>query len=216
MNAFTEHDVLRPFSVKPLIYIAMSVVITFALFAVMAKLIENTQVGGKVTEYQTVGPIVLTLDDPKVIVRTPIKPMEKPVAQPPMEIPKADPTPNDTDTTFKFTPQFTNNTVNINPSFQSGQKDMQASPQFRVDPSFPQEALRDGIEGWVKLGFTVASNGTVQDIHIISAEPKRVFDRAARRALSKWKYKPKIENGVPVAQHDMFVVLDFRFESARQ
>ena len=201
MNAFTEHDVLRPFSVKPLIYIAMSVVITFALFAVMAKLIENDQVGGKVTEYQTVGPIVLTLDDPKVIVRTPIK---------------ADPTPNDTDTTFKFTPQFTNNTVNINPNFQSGQKDMQASPQFRVDPSFPQEALRDGIEGWVKLGFTVASNGTVQDIHIISAEPKRVFDRAARRALSKWKYKPKIENGVPVAQHDMFVVLDFRFESARQ
>ena len=175
MNAFTEHDVLRPFSVKPLIYIAMSVVITFALFAVMAKLIENDQVAGKVTEYQTVGPIVLTLDDPKVIVRTPIKPMEKPVAQPPMEIPKADPTPNDTDTTFKFTPQFTNNTVNINPNFQSGQKDMQASPQFRVDPSFPQEALRDGIEGWVKLGFTVASNGTVQDIHIISAEPTRPY-----------------------------------------
>ena len=47
------------------------------------------------------------------------------------------------------------------------------------------------------------------------ADPKRVFDKEARRALRKWKYKPKIENGVPVAQHDMFVVLDFRFESAR-
>ncbi|MDO6566070.1 TonB family protein [Alteromonas sp. 1_MG-2023] len=214
MNTFSQANPFISTSFKPIGYIVLSILITFALFAIMAKLIENNQVGVKVTEYQTVGPVVLSIDDPKVIVRTPIKPMEKPVAQPPMEIPKADPTPNDSNPTFSFKPQFTTTKVNINPNFQSGKGDMQASPQFRVDPAFPPEAMRDGIEGWVKLGFTVASNGTVQDIHIIEAEPKRVFDRAARRALSKWKYKPKMENGVPVAQHDMFVLLEFRFDES--
>ena len=31
----------------------------------------------------------------------------------------------------------------------------------------------------------------------LEAQPKRVFDKEARRALRKWKYKPKVVDGVP-------------------
>jgi protein TonB len=87
---------------------------------------------------------------------------------------------------------------------------MQATPQFRVDPAYPPQASRDGVEGWVKLGFTVSASGTVTDISVIDAKPSKVFNREARRALKKWKYKPKLVDGKPVAQYNMVVVLDFK------
>jgi protein TonB len=40
----------------------------------------------------------------------------------------------------------------------------------------------------------------VIDIKVLESEPKNVFDRSAKRALSKWKFKPKIENNTAVEQ----------------
>ena len=45
------------------------------------------------------------------------------------------------------------------------------------DPQYPRKALRSGVEGWVDLRFTVAPNGQVEDIEIIGAKPRRVFER---------------------------------------
>ena len=62
------------------------------------------------------------------------------------------------------------------------------------------------------MSFTINEVGGVEDIEVIDAEPKRVFDREARRALRKWKYKPKVVDGKAVKQTDMFVQLDFTLE----
>ncbi|WKE64448.1 TonB family protein [Gallaecimonas kandeliae] len=93
--------------------------------------------------------------------------------------------------------------------------DGEATPIFRMDPKYPVEAARDGREGWVKLSFTINEVGGVEDIEVIDAEPKRIFDREAKRALAKWKYKPKIVDGKPVKQPGLTVQLDFKLEGKK-
>lgn len=82
-------------------------------------------------------------------------------------------------------------------------------PIVRIEPKYPIQAARDGKEGWVELAFIINELGGVEDVDVINAEPKRVFDREAKRALRKWKYKPLVENGKPVKQYNMTVRLDF-------
>lgn len=69
----------------------------------------------------------------------------------------------------------------------------------KVEATYPQRALRQRIQGWVELTFTVTANGDVNDIKVIDSQPRREFDREATRALSQWKFKPRITNGKPVA-----------------
>jgi protein TonB len=68
-----------------------------------------------------------------------------------------------------------------------------------TDPVYPAAALRDGVEGWVELNFTITETGTVRDIEVVDATPRGVFESAATEALASWRYKPRIANGVPVA-----------------
>ncbi|WP_394225641.1 energy transducer TonB [Pseudoalteromonas spongiae] len=89
---------------------------------------------------------------------------------------------------------------------QSGQ----ASPIVRVPPKYPVGAARDGIEGWVELTFSIDKTGRVIDAQVIAAEPKRVFNTAALKALKRWKYKPSIDNGVAHIQTNQSVLLEFK------
>ncbi len=67
-----------------------------------------------------------------------------------------------------------------------------------VAPKYPRAAQRRNTSGWVDLGFTVARDGTVHRIEIIESAPVNVFDEAATKAVSQWRFDPVIENGRPV------------------
>ena len=67
-----------------------------------------------------------------------------------------------------------------------------------VSPKYPRAAQRRNTSGWVDLGFTVARDGTVHSIEIIESTPGTVFDEAATKAVSQWRFDPVIENGMPV------------------
>jgi len=69
----------------------------------------------------------------------------------------------------------------------------------RIPPQYPYRAQRRGIEGWVKVSLLITEQGTVQDVVVVEAEPEEVFDNAAIQAVSKWKFKPRIEQGKAVA-----------------
>lgn len=86
------------------------------------------------------------------------------------------------------------------------------NPIVKIKHKYPAQAARDGQEGWVRLSFTINEVGGVDDVTVTEAKPKRVFDREAKRALSKWKYKPLIQNGKPVKQHDMTIKLNFNLD----
>jgi protein TonB len=90
--------------------------------------------------------------------------------------------------------------------------DKAATPLVRIEPKYPPAAARDGINGWVQLRFNIAADGRVTDVRVLAAEPRRVFEQEAIRALKNWKYQPKLENGRAVAQSDLEVQLDFRLD----
>lgn len=212
MQTITQTLPQPKLTVRALGSITLGVAITFGLFVVMAKLIEQDHVVIDPSEPVTLGPVILDVDEPEVIEKNKIKPMEKPIQPPPKELPRADETPNNEVTDFTIGPINTVTDITIDTSVGGGITDGTATPIFRVDPTYPVDAARNGTEGWVKLSFSISPTGTVQDISVIDAKPKRIFDRAARRALARWKYKPTVVNGTAVSQPNMNVLLEFKLD----
>lgn len=70
-------------------------------------------------------------------------------------------------------------------------------PIVRVAPVYPSRALSRGLEGFVDMSFTVTTTGTVRD-PIVLQSTSSLFERAATRAVLKFKYKPRVVDGVPV------------------
>jgi protein TonB len=85
-------------------------------------------------------------------------------------------------------------------------------PIVRIDPQWPREALVKGIEGYVVVEVTIASDGSVRGASIIESVPKRMFDRNVIRAVLKWKFKPRIINGVPV-ERKAIQTLEFKINA---
>jgi protein TonB len=69
-------------------------------------------------------------------------------------------------------------------------------PIVKVAPIYPRRAQSRGIEGYVIVEFIVTKNGSVRDPVVITAEPASIFDRAAMDAALKFKYKPRVVDGV--------------------
>lgn len=72
-------------------------------------------------------------------------------------------------------------------------------PLVQVSPRYPRHAQFNGIEGWVNVEFTIAPDGTVSDPIVIAAEPPQIFNRSAVNAIVRWKFKPRVVDGEPVA-----------------
>ena len=62
------------------------------------------------------------------------------------------------------------------------------------------------------MQFTITSAGTVKSAVALDADPKGYFEDAAVAAVSRWKYNPKIESGVPVERRGIQVKLSFRLQ----
>ena len=71
-------------------------------------------------------------------------------------------------------------------------------PIVRIDPQWPREALVEGIEGYVIVEVLIAADGSVASAVVVESVPRRMFDMNVIRAVLKWKFKPRIVNGVPV------------------
>jgi len=91
----------------------------------------------------------------------------------------------------------------------AGGADREAVPLVRVDPNYPPRAKQQGIEGYVDVRFTITPVGTTADVEVYRSKPPYVFDREAVRAVLKWRYNPKMENGAPVTRPDQLVRLEF-------
>jgi len=78
-----------------------------------------------------------------------------------------------------------------------------------VPPVYPRDAERQKLSGWVDVEFTVAPDGSTQDLVVRGAEPQRTFDQAAIDAVKRWRFEPIMRHGTAVAQR---AALRIRFE----
>jgi periplasmic protein TonB len=67
----------------------------------------------------------------------------------------------------------------------------------KVEPTYPALARAMRLQGTVKLQATVAEDGAVHDVKIVSGPP--VLAHAAQEAVTRWRYRPYLLNGKPVA-----------------
>jgi len=61
---------------------------------------------------------------------------------------------------------------------------------------YPPLAKQAGVQGVVKLSATIAKDGTMQHLEVISGHPLLI--PAALDAVKQWVYKPTLLNGQPV------------------
>ncbi|HPG26029.1 MAG: TonB family protein [Spirochaetaceae bacterium] len=97
--------------------------------------------------------------------------------------------------------------------FSMASADGDAVPLVRVPPTYPERALQRGIEGRVLVEFTISKTGSVKDPKVVAYEPSTIFNKAALKAISQWKYNPKIVNGEPVEQPGQKIAIPFRLGS---
>lgn len=89
--------------------------------------------------------------------------------------------------------------------------DSEVIPLNQVLPIYPDSARRRGIEGYVKLAFTITADGKVENVRVIEASPENVFNREARRAAVRWRFAPRREGG-QLVEREAVKTLQFRLE----
>ncbi|WP_195758343.1 energy transducer TonB [Kangiella sp. HZ709] len=87
--------------------------------------------------------------------------------------------------------------------------DQEAIPLIQTAPAYPADALIQGIEGWVKLTFDVDASGFAKNIKVVSASHRKIFDREAKKALKKWKFKPGKRGGIDKGLDNQSVTMQF-------
>ena len=94
----------------------------------------------------------------------------------------------------------------------SAGSDRDTIPLVRVPPDYPQRAISRGLEGWVQVQFTITGTGSVKDAVVVKSSNK-IFEDAAIKSILRWRYNPRIENGVAVDRVGVQTIIRFTLEN---
>lgn len=67
---------------------------------------------------------------------------------------------------------------------------------YRAEPEYPEAARQQNIQGAVVLELHIGTNGSVQDVEVVSGPP--ILAQASTDAVKQWKFKPRVVDGSPV------------------
>lgn len=142
--------------------------------------------------------------------RKPPRPQQSDPEPPPPPMTSRRPTAPDVGNLGVALPEFDD--VDIGALALGAPSDRDILPVVRVPPQYPRRALNRGIEGWVLLEFTVTASGMVENPRVVRADPESIFDRAAIRAVSRWRYQPQTVNGQPADRPGVQTVISFELD----
>lgn len=84
-------------------------------------------------------------------------------------------------------------------------------PIVKVSPIYPRRAQSRGLEGQCLIEFTVTETGTVRDASAIECTSS-LFESASVNAALKFKYKPRVEDGVAKEVKGVQHIITFKLE----
>ena len=71
-------------------------------------------------------------------------------------------------------------------------------PIVKVAPIYPRRAQSRGISGYCIVEYTVTASGAIRDPKAVDCQPSGVFEDASVKASLKFKYKPRVVDGVAI------------------
>ena len=66
----------------------------------------------------------------------------------------------------------------------------------KIAPGYPMQARNERLSGKVVLSATIAADGSVGNITVVSGSP--ILAEAAKQAVRQWRYHPAMLNGSPI------------------
>jgi len=76
--------------------------------------------------------------------------------------------------------------------------DVAPRPRTQRPAEYPRRARSKGVTGKVLLRVLVGTDGKVESVRVIEAEPEGVFEQSAVEAIKSWTFEPGLYKGQPV------------------
>ena len=176
--------------------IAVGAAVTFGLLFMMQLLIATGEEAVTDTDRIRLNEFV-RVERNEVIETKKQKPEKPPEPEVPPEMPEPQ-TANQFDNSMSVSVTAPSTQVNLNVTGVGfGVSDGEYLPIVKVAPVYPSRALSRGLEGYVIVEFTVTQTGAVKDVFVVESTSS-LFERAAVQAAYKFKYKPRVIDGVAV------------------
>ena len=210
--AATKPDSILPNTARLLIGLVLGTAITVGLYWLMSALVAAGQNALTDAPKGRIVDFVRVPDPPQLRVERP-KPKKPPKPERAPETPQVQneavkPSGN----TVNIGNLSIDNSLAVDTSAGLSASDGEYLPIVKVAPQYPRRAQTRGIEGYVLLSFTVTETGSVVDPVVIEAEPPGIFDEAAKKAVQRFKYKPRVINGKPQRVPGVEHVITFELE----
>ena len=199
-----------------LLSIFSGIIISLALFWLMQTMISNNQQGFEKTENLQMTEFVRLKRETKLQTKDRKVPDEPPPEKrpppPKMQMQQVQVTQNNLPQMDMPVLDIPLQTGQFSGSLMSGVQlgvgkiSTNVIPLVRIPPRYPMRAANRGIEGWVKIEFTITEQGTVKDAVVVDAQPGKTFNRAALQAIKRWKFKAKIIGGEAFEQRAIQVL----------
>ncbi len=82
-------------------------------------------------------------------------------------------------------------------------------------PPIPPGQFGPGAEGWVKVRYSVTTDGNATDVRVIDVQPPSYDTRRAVTAVQNdWKFRPATVDGTPVEWHNNVSLVVFEYPGA--
>ena len=70
---------------------------------------------------------------------------------------------------------------------------------FNPPPKYTANALRRRVQGTVVMNAVVLPDGTVANVSVVRSLDRYSLDDVARTTAERWRFRPGLRRGVPVA-----------------